>query len=163
GVRSTVREQFLPQLALNYAGYVAWRAMLDEREVPPDIHAEIFDRYTFCLPEGELFLAYPLPGPNNQPQAARRPPHTRGYRPPDPDTLVDLCTDASGRHQGSAIPPPLIRPEVMAAIKATARALVAPQVAEIFARAQPFFQPIFDLESPQIVFGRVALLGDAAF
>ena len=30
-------------------------------------------------------------------------------------------------------------------------------------RAQPFFQPIFDLESPQIVFGRVALLGDAAF
>jgi 2-polyprenyl-6-methoxyphenol hydroxylase-like FAD-dependent oxidoreductase len=28
---------------------------------------------------------------------------------------------------------------------------------------QPFFQPIFDLESPHIVFGRVALLGDAAF
>ena len=62
------------------------------------------------------------------------------------------------------IPPPLIRPEVTAAIKATARALVAPQVAEIFARApQPFFQPIFDLDSPQTVFGRVALLGDAAF
>jgi 2-polyprenyl-6-methoxyphenol hydroxylase-like FAD-dependent oxidoreductase len=57
----------------------------------------------------------------------------------------------------------LIRSEVIAGIKATARALVAPQVAEIFARAQPFFQPIFDLESPQIVFGRVALLGDAAF
>ena len=63
-----------------------------------------------------------------------------------------------------SIPPPLIRPEVTAAIKATARALVAPQVAEIFARtAQPFFQPIFDLASPQTVFGRVALLGDAAF
>jgi len=58
----------------------------------------------------------------------------------------------------------LIRPEITAGIKATARALVAPQVAEIFARTpQPFFQPIFDLESPQIVFGRVALLGDAAF
>src|SRR5262249_58171931 len=37
------------------------------------------------------------------------------------------------------------------------------QVAEIFARAQPFCQPIFDLESPRIAFGRVALLGDAAF
>jgi 2-polyprenyl-6-methoxyphenol hydroxylase-like FAD-dependent oxidoreductase len=37
-------------------------------------------------------------------------------------------------------------------------------VAEIFARTpQPFFQPIFDLDSPQTVFGRVALLGDAAF
>jgi len=51
----------------------------------------------------------------------------------------------------------------VAEIKATARAFIAPQVAEIFVRAQPFFQPIFDLESPQIVFGRVALLGDAAF
>lgn len=27
----------------------------------------------------------------------------------------------------------------------------------------PFFQPIFDLDSPRIVAGRVALLGDAAF
>jgi hypothetical protein len=161
GVRSTVREQFLPQLALNYAGYVAWRAMLDERDVPPDIHAEIFERYTFCLPEGELFLAYPVPGRNNETQVGRRAYNIVWYRPTDPDTLVDLCTDASGRYHGSAIPPPLIRPDVVAAIKATARALVAPQVAEIFARAQPFFQPIFDLESPQIVFGRVALLGDA--
>src|SRR5215510_10441366 len=59
GVRSTVREQFLPDVSLNYAGYVAWRAMLDESEVPPDIRSEIFERYTFCLPEGELFLAYP--------------------------------------------------------------------------------------------------------
>ena len=163
GVRSTVREQFLPDVALNYAGYVAWRAMLDEREVPPDIHAEIFERYTFCLPEGELFLAYPVPGRNNETQVGRRAYNIVWYRPTDPDTLVDLCTDASGRYHGSAIPPPLIRPEVIADIKATARALVAPQVAEIFARAQPFFQPIFDLDPPQMVFGRVALLGDAAF
>ena len=41
---------------------------------------------------------------------------------------------------------------------------MAPQVAEIFARTpQPFFQPIFDLASPRIAIGRVALLGDAAF
>jgi 2-polyprenyl-6-methoxyphenol hydroxylase-like FAD-dependent oxidoreductase len=66
-----------------------------------------------------------------------------------------------------AIPPPLIRPDVIAGIKATARALVAPQIAEIFVRSEPFFQPIFDLESARIAFGapapRVALLGDAAF
>jgi 2-polyprenyl-6-methoxyphenol hydroxylase-like FAD-dependent oxidoreductase len=28
---------------------------------------------------------------------------------------------------------------------------------------QPFLQPIYDLESPQMAFGRVALAGDAAF
>jgi 2-polyprenyl-6-methoxyphenol hydroxylase-like FAD-dependent oxidoreductase len=165
GVRSTVREQFLPDVEPNYAGYVAWRAMLDESDVPPDIRAEIFERYTFCLPEGELFLAYPVPGRNNETQPGRRAYNIVWYRPTDPDkALPDLCTDATGRCHGTAIPPPLIRPEVTAAIKATARALVAPQVAEIFARTpQPFFQPIFDLASPRIAFGRVALLGDAAF
>ncbi len=41
---------------------------------------------------------------------------------------------------------------------------MAPQVAEIFERdPRPFFQAIFDFISPRIVFGRVALLGDAAF
>jgi 2-polyprenyl-6-methoxyphenol hydroxylase-like FAD-dependent oxidoreductase len=162
-VRSTVREQFLPDVTPNYAGYVAWRAMLDESDVPPDIRAEIFERYTFCLPEGELFLAYPVPGRNNETQVGRRAYNIVWYRPTAPDTLVDLCTDAGGRYHGTAIPPPLIRPEIVAGIKATARALIAPQAAEIFVRAEPFFQPIFDLESPQIVFGRVALLGDAAF
>src|SRR5262245_18012914 len=165
GVRSNVREQFLPDLAPEYAGYVAWRAMLDESEVPPDIRAEIFERYTFCLPEGELCLAYPVPGRNNETQPGRRAYNIVWYRPTDPDkALPDLCTDTTGHCHGTAIAPPLIRPEVTAAIKATARALLAPQVAEIFGRTpQPFFQPIFDLESPQIVFGRVVLLGDAAF
>jgi len=165
GVRSTVREQLLPDVEPNYAGYVAWRAMLDESDVPPDIRAEIFERYTFCLPEGELFLAYPVPGRNNETHPGRRAYNIVWYRPTDPHTaLPDLCTDATGKCHGTAIPPPLIRPEVTAAIKATARALVAPQVAEIFARTpQPFFQPIFDLASPRIAFGRVALLGDAAF
>ena len=165
GLRSTVREQFLPDIEPNYAGYVAWRAMLDESDVPADIRAEIFERYTFCLPEGELFLAYPVPGRNNETQAGRRAYNVVWYRPTERDTtLVDLCTDVTGRRHGTAIPPPLIRPEITAGIKATARALVAPQVAEIFARTpQPFFQPIFDLESPRTVFGRVALLGDAAF
>src|SRR5579863_8775675 len=65
-------------------------------------------------------------------------------------------------HKGG-IPPPPFRPDVIARVKADARALIAPQVAEIFARSAPFFQPIYDLASPQIVFGRVVLAGDAAF
>src|SRR4029077_5873515 len=72
--------------------------------------------------------------------------------------------DARRKSPGPSIPPPLLRPDVVAWSKAQARALVAPQVAEIFERdPRPFFQPIFDFISPQIVFGRVALLGDAAF
>ncbi len=165
GIRSSVREQLLPRLAPSYAGYIAWRAMIDESDISDAIRAEVFDLYTFCLPEGELFLGYPVPGRNNETSIGRRSYNIVWYRPTDAATaLADLCTDAGGRRHGMAIAPPLIRPDVIAGIKETARELVAPQVAEIFARcAQPFFQPIYDLESPQIVFGRVALLGDAAF
>ena len=164
GVRSTVREQFLGDVKLHYAGYVAWRAMLDESEIPPSIRQEIFERYVFCLPEGELCLAYAVPGRNNETRAGERAYNIVWYRPTDPETLADLCTDATGICHGSAIPPPLIRPDVRASIRASARKLVAPQVAEIFVRTpQPFFQPIFDMESPRTVFGRVVLVGDAAF
>jgi len=164
GGRSTVRELFLPDRQPEYAGYVAWRAMLDERDVPPEIHAHLFENYTYCLPPGELFLAYPVPGRNNETEPGKRAYNIVWYRPTHPDKLADLCTDATGKSHGSSIPPPLIRPDVVAWIRGETRALVAPQVAEIFERdPRPFFQPIFDLDTPQIVFGRVALLGDAAF
>ncbi|MCX7313528.1 MAG: FAD-dependent oxidoreductase [Alphaproteobacteria bacterium] len=164
GGRSTVRELFLPGRQPEYAGYVAWRAMLDERDVPPDIHAQLFKSYTYCLPPGELFLAYPVPGRNNETQVGQRAYNIVWYRPTPPEQLADFCTDASGKCHGTAIPLPLIRPDVVAWSKAQARALVAPQVAEIFERdPRPFFQAIIDFISPRTVFGRVALLGDAAF
>jgi 2-polyprenyl-6-methoxyphenol hydroxylase-like FAD-dependent oxidoreductase len=165
GIRSAVREQCLPGTEPSYAGYVAWRAMIAESDIPQEIRAEIFNLYTFCLPQGELFLGYPVPGLNDETSVGRRAYNIVWYRPADAaTTLVDLCTDTQGRKHGITIPPPLIRPDVVAAVRAAARALIAPQAATIFERcAQPFFQPIFDLESPRIVFGRIALLGDAAF
>jgi 2-polyprenyl-6-methoxyphenol hydroxylase-like FAD-dependent oxidoreductase len=163
GIRSTVREQFLPQAQPVYAGYVAWRAVLDEAQVPRDIWAEIFDIYTFCLPDGEQLLAYPVPGRDNDTQVGHRGYNIVWYRPTDRATLAAMCTDAAGRHHAAGIPPPLIRSDVIARVKTDAKALLAPQIAEIFIRTEPFFQPIFDLESPQLVFGRVALTGDAAF
>jgi 2-polyprenyl-6-methoxyphenol hydroxylase-like FAD-dependent oxidoreductase len=163
GLRSTVRAQFLPQIEPVYAGYVAWRAVLDERQIPPDIHREVFELYAFCLPEGEQLLGYPVPGRNNDTEVGRRAYNIVWYRPTDAATLADISTDTSGRHHSAGIPPPMIRPDVIARVKADAERLLAPQIAGIFTRAAPFFQPIYDLESPQIVFGRVALAGDAAF
>ena len=164
GGRSTVRDQFLPNEQPVYAGYVAWRAMLDERQIPPDIHAQIFHRYTYCLPPGELFLAYPVPGRNNETEPGKRAYNIVWYRPTTPEQLADFCTDASGKSHGTSIAPPLLRPDVVAWAKQQARDLVAPQVSWIFEHdPQPFFQAIFDMDTSRVVFGRVALLGDAAF
>lgn len=165
GIRSTVREQLMPQAQPRYAGYVAWRGVLDEWQVPRGIHAEVFDKYTFCLPEGEMMLSYPVPGRDNDTRPGKRGYNFVWYRPThETKRLPELCTDAAGVCHGTSIPPPLIRPEIIARIKEDARALLAPQIATIVELTpQPFFQAIFDLESPRIACGRVVLLGDAAF
>ncbi len=165
GIRSTVREILIPEVQPRYAGYVAWRGLVDEQSFPPDVHRELFERYTFCLPEGEMMLSYPVPGRDNDTRPGHRGYNHIWYRPTDPErALPDICTDATGHCHGIAIPPPLIRPEVIADLKAIARALLAPQIAAIVARTeQPLFHAIFDVESPAMALGRVALLGDAAF
>jgi 2-polyprenyl-6-methoxyphenol hydroxylase-like FAD-dependent oxidoreductase len=163
GVRSTVRAQFLPDVVPVYAGYVAWRAVLDETDVPPDLWREMVALYAFCLPEGEQLISYAVPGRDNDTAVGRRAYNIVWYRPASREALIDMSTDAAGRYHAGGIPPPLIRPEVIARVKADARATIAPQVAEIFVRAAPFFQPIYDLASPRLVFGRVVLAGDAAF
>ena len=163
GIRSAVRAQFLPDVEPLYAGYVAWRAVLDEANVPADLWREMVDLYAFCLPEGEQLISYAVPGRDNDTAVGRRAYNIVWYRPVDGDTLADMCTDAHGRHYAYGIPPPLIRPDVIERIKADARAAIAPQIAEIFARTRPFFQPIYDLISPRLVFGRAVLVGDAAF
>src|SRR5690348_4499549 len=117
GIRSTVRAQYLPDAQPVYAGYVAWRAMLEERDIPEKIRAEVCGCYAFCDLEGEQCLGYPVPGRDDDTAAGRRAYNIVWYRPTDPaTTLVDLCTDAAGRHHGMAIPPPLIRPDVIAGI-----------------------------------------------
>ncbi len=116
GVYSTVRALLLPEAQPRYAGYVAWRGLLDEGAFPEE-HRKLFDYYTMCLPEGEMMLAYPVPGRNNETAPGRRGFNHIWYRPTDFDrTLPGLCTDASGRCHGISIPPPLIRPEVTARI-----------------------------------------------
>jgi 2-polyprenyl-6-methoxyphenol hydroxylase-like FAD-dependent oxidoreductase len=163
GIRSAVRAQFLPDVEPHYAGYVAWRASIDEADVPAELWAEMVGLYAFCLPEGEQVISYAVPGRDNDTAVGRRAYNIVWYRPADRAALADMCTDAQGRHHAAGIPPPLIRPDVVARVKADARAHIAPQIAEIFTRSAPFFQPIYDLASPQIVFGRVVLAGDAAF
>jgi 2-polyprenyl-6-methoxyphenol hydroxylase-like FAD-dependent oxidoreductase len=164
GFRSTVRAQVLPDLKPTYAGYVAWRALAPEGDLPPATWAAIEDVYVFCVPEGELLVSYSVPTRDEDRARGRHSYNVVWYRPADDRALADLCTDANGRLHEFSIAPPLIRPEIVSAMQASARALLAPPMADVFEHArQPFFQPIYDLASPHLAIGRVVLLGDAAF
>ena len=165
GVRSTVRSQFMPSVVPQYAGYVAWRGLVDEAALSSQTHSALFEKFGFCLPAGEQMLGYPVAGAANSTQRGHRRYNFVWYRPATEDSgLVELLTDESGHRHEASIPPPLIRREVIARMRHAAAELLAPQFAEIVRLTQqPFFQPIYDLECQQLVFGRVALTGDAAF
>jgi 2-polyprenyl-6-methoxyphenol hydroxylase-like FAD-dependent oxidoreductase len=162
GLNSTVRMRVFAGPAPRYAGYVAWRGGVDEQAVPPAARG-LLEAYGFFLTPREMLLSYLQPGADDDHRPGRRRLNWLWYHPVPAGALPDMCTDATGRRHGLAIPPPLIRPDVIAAFRAEARALLPPQyVALTEAAAAPFFQPIFDLDSPRIVSGRVALVGDAA-
>jgi 2-polyprenyl-6-methoxyphenol hydroxylase-like FAD-dependent oxidoreductase len=165
GVRSTVRRQLFPDVELAYAGYIAWRGMVEEGALPPAAHGALFGTFGWGLLEGEHILGYPVPGPNDDVRPGRRYYNFVWYRPVDAATaLPRMLTDATGRLHADGIPPHLIRPEVMATLRHDATTLLSPAWREmVLAVPQPLFQPIGDLESPAMCRGRIALLGDAAF
>ena len=165
GLRSTVRNLLQPQTRPQYAGYVAWRGLVEESSLSERTLTELFPYFAFGLPPREQMIAYPVAGQGNSVEPGRRRYNFVWYRPADQDTtLRDMLTDAAGKTWPDGIPPPLIRPEVLSAARLAARAVLAPQFAEVVEKTENlFFQPIFDLESSGLAFGRVALLGDAAF
>ncbi len=164
GFRSTIRQQFLPDVHLQYAGYIAWRGLVDEADLSDAAHASLFDKFAFCLPPHEQILGYPVAGHSNSTRAGERRYNFVWYRTSGDEELKDLLRDESGKQFEGGIPPALIRRDVLASMYKSADTLLAPQFAEVVKKAaQPLFQPIYDLEVPKMNFGRVALLGDAAF
>jgi 2-polyprenyl-6-methoxyphenol hydroxylase-like FAD-dependent oxidoreductase len=165
GIRSAVRAQILTAARPRYAGYVAWRGLADESRLTRSTHADLFPKFAFSLAEREHMLGYPVAGFRRSTRVGERCYNFVWYRPADEHgALTALCTDVNGRQHHMSVPPPLIRPAIVEAARRASDDLLAPQFSEVVRCApQPFFQAIFDLDSSQITFGRIALLGDAAF
>jgi 2-polyprenyl-6-methoxyphenol hydroxylase-like FAD-dependent oxidoreductase len=165
GIRSTVRGLCAPQSQPLYAGYVAWRALIAESAMPPQVHRDIFPYMAFCLPPGEQMLGYPVAGPDDDLRPGHRRYNMIWYRPADERTeLVSLLTDRNGVEHAMAIPPPLISQSSIETMRDAAARLLAPQFRDAVGLVdQPILQPIFDLVSDEIAFGRIAVVGDAAF
>jgi 2-polyprenyl-6-methoxyphenol hydroxylase-like FAD-dependent oxidoreductase len=164
GLRSTVRAQLLPDATPIYVGYAAWRALVPEHAIGPALHADMFDHLAFCLPPGEQMLGYPVAGPNNDLTPGHRRYNLVWYRPADEIELQRLLTDEAGSLHALSIPPPLISRAVIADMGEAAEAVLAPQFRDLIRLVnRPILQAIYDIEVPRMAFGRVALIGDAAF
>ena len=165
GISSSARAKLLPEAKARYAGYVAWRAVIPESDLTPASFEALRDSLTYCLlPSGHV-LVYPIPSLEGALEPGRRLANLVCYHNyEEGDALEGLMTDRSGERQPLSLPPGMVRTEHAAWVKAFAGEHMAPAIAEILHKCEePFVQVIYDIDVARMAFGRIALIGDAAF
>jgi len=164
GTRSTVRQRLLPQAALDYCGYFAWRGLFDEARVPPAVLERVACRMAFSATPRGHWLGYLVAGPNDDLTPGGRWYNWGWYRRGDADALRAHLTDTDGRHYPLGIPHHRMHPALVGAMRRQAHEELAPPIQRIVeATPTAYIQAIYELASPQMVMGRTCLIGDAAF
>ena len=163
GIRSSVRGCVAPDIEPQYAGYYIWRGAPREADLAPQTLKEIFPYFVFYLPPRQEVITYPIAGFNNDLRPGHRRYNFIWYRVADAAQLREMNVDENGVQHEFSVPPPLIRRDLRAQMLADARDIMPEVMFDCVTKIpQPFITPIYDFTAPSIVFGRVAMVGDAA-
>lgn len=166
GWRSAARERLLPGAAPHYAGYIAWRGTLDESDAPADLVDFFDDSFTFSeARSGGHALCYFIPGAEARTQPGERRLNWVWYvHVEEGPGLEEILTDDAGERRTGSVPQGRVAPAVAARMREAAVRELHPRFAKLIsATPEPFVQVILDLAVPRMLFGRVCLVGDAAF
>ena len=154
----------MPGVRADYAGYVAWRGLVDEPELTDEAAALLRDRFSFFEYPNSHMLAYLVPGEHEATEPGKRRYNWVWYRNAAEHRLTELLIDADGRQDASSIPPGLLSTASETDLReAAARHLPPAYRALVAATRAPFLQTIQDLSVRRMAVGRIALVGDAAF
>src|SRR5712672_987872 len=165
GAWSDVRQQLLPTIAPEYAGYVAWRGVVAENVLSAALLETFLDKFTFFQMPRSHILCYAIPGADGSVTKGKRRLNWVWYwNYQEADELAALLTDRTGQKRRTSVPPGMVCAEHWQKQMEIARAFLPPQFRELLeATQEPFVQSILDLAVPQMAFGCVALVGEAAF
>lgn len=165
GVGSTFRRQLMPDVQHQYAGYVGWRGMARESDLHPDTVRQLGDAISYYVYANSHILVYPIPGLDGSVVPGERLINFVWYRNYlDGDDIGDLLLDVSGVQREISLPPGAVRPEHAAELRATAVARLPAVLSDVVVAVdEPFLQVVYDVEIPQMAFGRTCLVGDAGF
>jgi 2-polyprenyl-6-methoxyphenol hydroxylase-like FAD-dependent oxidoreductase len=167
GARSTVRRWVAPDRPdAVYAGFLLWRAMVDEAELPPTIpwlRADEPSREYYSGPY--RLVTYPVPGADGSAKPGRRRLNLVWYDPARSELLASrgLLDGATvhGTLAAADVPAPLRRElEIVASQRWPTPWREALQIA--LRRSLVFATPVVQYMPDRLVRGRVALAGDAA-
>jgi 2-polyprenyl-6-methoxyphenol hydroxylase-like FAD-dependent oxidoreductase len=163
GFRSSVRGHLAPEVQPVYSGYYIWRGAPNESELSPETRRTMFSYYSFFLADQLQALGYPISGADDELRIGHRRYNFGWYRVADASKLKQMCVDEHGSEYEFGVPPPLVRKDLIAQMRSEAETLLPPQYLDCLRHIDhPFFTPVYDFCSPRLVFGHVALVGDAA-
>ena len=140
-----------------------WRGAPNESDLDAATLRTIYPLFTFYLPRQQQVITYPIAGFDDDLTPGKRRFNFIWYRVADAARLREMNIDANGVQHEYSVPPPLIRKDLIAEMLADAQDILPPPLLDAVIKIkQPFITPIYDFTSPAIVFGRVAMVGDAA-
>jgi 2,6-dihydroxypyridine 3-monooxygenase len=165
GVGSLGRARLQPAAAEGYVGYVAWRGMVREADLTSDVAATLTDAITYYVYANSHILVYPIPGLDGSVEPGERLINFVWYRNYLPGAdFDDLMIDNTGLRRHLSLPPGSVGTRHDAEVRAHAAARLPKVLASVVeATDELFVQVVYDIEVEQMAFGRVCLLGDAAF
>jgi 2-polyprenyl-6-methoxyphenol hydroxylase-like FAD-dependent oxidoreductase len=165
GAQSPSRRRLLPNVRSNYAGYVAWRGVLDEAVTPLALKRFFDGAFTFSeARSGGHMLVYFIPGEGADTAHGKRRLNWVWYVLVPEAELTTLLVDRDGNHHHSSLAQGAAPQAAIDVLIERARREVHPRLADLVAATpDPFLQAVVDVVVPKTVFGRVCLLGDAAF
>jgi 2,6-dihydroxypyridine 3-monooxygenase len=165
GIQSTGRRLLLPDATPEYAGYVGWRGLIEEPELTGETFDALHDAITYYVMSGSHALFYLIPGADGSPEPGQRLFNWLWYRNVEEgEELEDLMTDKEGTRRQVSLGPGTVQERHVEELRDAARSALPPPLAEVVLKtAEPFVQVVFDVEVPRMAFGRVCLIGDAAF
>ncbi len=165
GVGSRFRSAFQPAASPAYSGYVAWRGTIPESQLDRAVVDRLGDAITYFVYANSHILVYPIPAADGSVERGDRLMNFVWYRNYlEGGDLDDLLTGIDGVRREVSMPPGLVRPEHVAEMRAHAAARLPAALAAVVTSAPaPFIQVVLDVEVERMVFGRVCLLGDAAW
>jgi 2,6-dihydroxypyridine 3-monooxygenase len=165
GVGSLGRERLAPVAGRTYAGYVAWRGTVPERDLSPGTRELLGNAITYQVLPGSHILVYPIPALDGSLTEGDRLINIVWYvNVPDGEPLEALMTGRDGIRRPVSLPPGTATGQAVAGMRQAADELLAGPIAEAIARtAEPFVQVVYDIEVSRMAFGRACLVGDAAF
>jgi 2,6-dihydroxypyridine 3-monooxygenase len=165
GINSTARKLMISDASPEYAGYIAWRGTAGPDSVTGETLNALQESITyFVMADGHL-LTYPILARDRSTGQARRLINWLWYRNvARGKELDDLLTDRDGVPHDTSLAYKALQDKHIQRLRQDAGDVLPPALIElVLGTKEPFVQAIFDGLIPAMVFGRVCIMGDAAF